>query len=354
MKFSKVSLLAASASVALSVPVAVTVTQHVHEAATVMVQGIVYVENGHTLTSLVTEGVPTAPGAPATATATATAPIVVANAQVDNVAPSATQEGTPVVESSVSTQIQVFTTVSTIKSVQATQQAAQDDVTSSSSSTPSTPSTTSATPSTTSATPSTTSATPSTTSATPSTTSTISTTPSTTSTTSTTPTTTSTTSATPSSTSTQSTASAAQSSSGSDFATSMVNEHNTKRALHKDTGSLTWSDTLATYAQNYADSYDCSGNLVHSGGAYGENLALGYGTTASVDAWYNEISSYDYSNPGFTEDAGHFTQVVWKGTSQVGCGLKSCGGQWGDYVICSYQNPGNYIGEFAENVMPLA
>ncbi|QID86457.1 Sterol binding protein [Saccharomyces pastorianus] len=308
MKFSKVSLLAASASVALSVPVAVTVTQHVHEAATVMVQGIVYVENGHTLTSLVTEGVPTAPGAPATATATA--PIVVANAQVDNVAPSATQEGTPVVESSVSTQIQVFTTVSTIKSVQATQQAAQDDVTSSSSSTPSTPSTTSATPSTTSAT--------------------------------------------PSSTSTQSTASAAQSSSGSDFATSMVNEHNTKRALHKDTGSLTWSDTLATYAQNYADSYDCSGNLVHSGGAYGENLALGYGTTASVDAWYNEISSYDYSNPGFTEDAGHFTQVVWKGTSQVGCGLKSCGGQWGDYVICSYQNPGNYIGEFAENVMPLA
>ncbi|CAI4046507.1 hypothetical protein SUVZ_11G2250 [Saccharomyces uvarum] len=360
MKLSKVSLLAASASVALSVPVAVTVTQHVHEAATVMVQGIVYVENGQTLTSLVTEGFPTRPAR--AATATASAPIVVANAQVGSVAPSATQDGTAVVESSVSAQIQVLTTVSTIKSVQTTQQADQNDVTLSSSSsatqsatavtptttvTPST--TTSTTPSTTtSTTPSTTtSATPSTTtSATPSTT--TSATPSTT----TTPTTTSTVA--PSSTSTQSTASATQSSSSSDFATSMVNEHNTKRALHKDTGSLTWSDTLATYAQNYADSYDCSGTLTHSGGAYGENLALGYGTTASVDAWYNEISSYDYSNPGFTEDAGHFTQVVWKGTSQVGCGLKSCGGQWGDYVICSYQNPGNYIGEFADNVMPLA
>jgi uncharacterized protein YkwD len=134
----------------------------------------------------------------------------------------------------------------------------------------------------------------------------------------------------------------------------MVNEHNTKRALHKDTGSLTWSDTLATYAQNYADSYDCSGNLVHSGGPYGENLALGYGTTGSVDAWYNEITSYDYSNPGFSESAGHFTQVVWKGTSEVGCGLKSCGGEWGDYIICSYKAAGNVIGEFADNVMPLA
>ncbi|CAI4045091.1 sterol-binding protein SKDI_11G2240 [Saccharomyces kudriavzevii IFO 1802] len=330
MKFSKVSLLVASASVALSAPVAVTVTQHVHQAATVVVQGIVYVDNGQTLTTFVTKNPPT-PAAADTATATATvaaittatasAPIVVANAQVDSVASSVIQESAvaePTTSEEFSTAFseafstatsEGFSTATTIvQSEQVSTLAAQEDVTTSSTS--SAQPTTTATPTTTTATPTTTTASPTTASATHS--------------------------------------------SDSDFSTSMVNEHNTKRALHKDTGSLTWSDTLATYAQNYADSYDCSGNLVHSGGPYGENLALGYGTTGSVDAWYNEISSYDYSNPGFSESAGHFTQVVWKGTSEVGCGLKSCGGAWGDYIICSYKDAGNYIGEFAENVMPLA
>ncbi|CAI4045102.1 hypothetical protein SKDZ_11G2190 [Saccharomyces kudriavzevii ZP591] len=345
MKFSKVSLLVASASVALSAPVAVTVTQHVHQAATVVVQGIVYVENGQTLTTFVTKNPPTpaaAGAATATATvaaittATASSPIVVANAQVDSVASSVIQESAvaePTTSEEFSTAFseafstatsEGFSTATTIvQSEQVSTLAAQEDVTTSSTS--SAQPTTTATPTTTTATPTTTTATPTTTTATPTT----------------------------ATTATQSTASATHSS-DSDFSTSMVNEHNTKRALHKDTGSLTWSDTLATYAQNYADSYDCSGNLVHSGGPYGENLALGYGTTGSVDAWYNEISSYDYSNPGFSESAGHFTQVVWKGTSEVGCGLKSCGGAWGDYIICSYKDAGNYIGEFAENVMPLA
>ena len=140
----------------------------------------------------------------------------------------------------------------------------------------------------------------------------------------------------------------------SDFASSVLAEHNKKRALQKDTPALTWSDTLATYAQDYADNYDCSGTLTHSGGPYGENLALGYDGPGAVDAWYNEISDYDFSNPGFSSNTGHFTQVVWKSTTQVGCGIKTCGGAWGDYVICSYNPAGNYGGEYADNVEPLA
>ena len=274
MKFSKVSLLAASASVALSAPVAVTVTQHVHQAATVVVQGIVYVENGQTLTTFVTKGSPSAAIATATATATATvsAPIVVANAQVDSVAPTVIQESAVVAESVTSDAFSTatFEESSTASTVAPSVQSFTSTTQESTQNVAATPSTSVAqiagttTPITTSS----------------------PTTPTTTTASSTTATT------------TQSTASSTQSSdSNSDFSTSMVNEHNTKRALHKDTGSLTWSDTLASYAQNYADSYDCSGNLVHSGGPYGENLALGYGTTGSVDAWYNEITSYDYSNP---------------------------------------------------------
>ena len=137
------------------------------------------------------------------------------------------------------------------------------------------------------------------------------------------------------------------------FSSSMTNVHNAKRSLHVDTGSLTWSEELAAYAQNYADQYDCSGNLVHSGGPYGENLALGYGLTGAVDAWYDEISKYNYDDPGYSPQTGHFTQVVWKSSTQVGCGYKYCGSYWGDYVVCEYAPAGNVIGEFAENVMPL-
>ncbi|QLL33848.1 hypothetical protein HG536_0F01730 [Torulaspora globosa] len=159
-------------------------------------------------------------------------------------------------------------------------------------------------------------------------------------------TTTSTTSSTPSS-------SSPSSSALSDFASTILNAHNSKRSLHKDTPSLSWSDKLASYAQDYADKYDCSGTLTHSGGPYGENLALGYDVTGSVDAWYNEIKSYDYNNPSFSSSTGHFTQVVWKSTTQVGCGIKQCNNAWGSYVICSYNPAGNMIGDFADNVEPL-
>ncbi|CDO93499.1 unnamed protein product [Kluyveromyces dobzhanskii CBS 2104] len=167
-----------------------------------------------------------------------------------------------------------------------------------------------------------------------------------------------TTSSTSSASSTSSTAAATTSASSdsslSSFASGMLDEHNAKRSLHKDTPSLSWSADLASYAQNYADNYDCSGSLTHSGGQYGENLALGYGTTGAVDAWYNEIKDYDFSSGDYSSSTGHFTQVVWKSTTKVGCGIKECGGVWGDYIICSYDPAGNMLGDFASNVEPLA
>jgi hypothetical protein len=43
------------------------------------------------------------------------------------------------------------------------------------------------------------------------------------------------------------------------------------------------------------------------------------------------------------EDVGHYTQVAWRGTSQVGCARAT--GQKTDVLVCRYNNAGNYIGE---------
>ncbi|KAM3159916.1 SCP domain-containing protein [Lachancea thermotolerans] len=136
----------------------------------------------------------------------------------------------------------------------------------------------------------------------------------------------------------------------SSFQTQILLEHNSYRALHH-APALTWSTQLASYAQNYANSYNCNGTLVHSGGSYGENLALGYNSSAAVAAWYNEVRLYNFKNPGFAEDTGHFSQLVWVSSKRLGCARVDCGDYYGQYTICSYDPPGNVAGQYKANVL---
>ncbi|MCK8600455.1 CAP domain-containing protein [Desulfoferrobacter suflitae] len=131
--------------------------------------------------------------------------------------------------------------------------------------------------------------------------------------------------------------------------------HNNYRALH-GSPALIWNSTIGTSAQTYANS--CP--LVHSGSAYGENIAFaGYNQTPQgvVDRWYAEEQYYDYSNPGFSldpnEPIGHFTQVVWKSTAHIGCGcVTGCPGTYQSICVCQYDPAGNYVGQYAANVFP--
>lgn len=130
--------------------------------------------------------------------------------------------------------------------------------------------------------------------------------------------------------------------------------HNSYRTLH-GVPPLAWSATVAASAQAYADTCPSA----HSGSAYGENLAWAtydMGESKVVRMWYDEEPLYDYNNPGFSSETGHFTQVVWKGTTEIGCGFATgCGNDWpymSNVWVCQYNPPGNYIGDFAENVFP--
>ncbi|KAL7665357.1 hypothetical protein ABC855_g2612 [[Candida] zeylanoides] len=133
------------------------------------------------------------------------------------------------------------------------------------------------------------------------------------------------------------------------WAKNVLDAHNQKRALHS-APALAWDKTVYEYAQAYADAYDCSGVLTHSHGPYGENLAAGYKSgVASLDAWYDEGKTYDYSAANSYD---HFTQVVWVGTTKVGCAYKDCSAEnWGQYVICSYDPAGNVVGRSKANVL---
>jgi hypothetical protein len=73
--------------------------------------------------------------------------------------------------------------------------------------------------------------------------------------------------------------------------------------------------------------------------------------------WYKEISNYDFalgksSNGGVI---GHFTQVVWKNSNATGFGLSASkhSGWYKYYGVAWYNPPGNYLGQYTANVLPL-
>jgi uncharacterized protein YkwD len=122
-----------------------------------------------------------------------------------------------------------------------------------------------------------------------------------------------------------------------------LDAHNAARA-RRGAAPLLWSKTLTDSAQRVADT--CV--FQHSNTEYGENLAIGTFVTCESAAglWIDEERLY--TTPGFSSETGHFTQVVWKNTMQVGCGYKAC--PRGNYVVCHYHPSGNWIGQFEEQV----
>ncbi|KAG8777889.1 hypothetical protein FRC15_011065 [Serendipita sp. 397] len=129
-----------------------------------------------------------------------------------------------------------------------------------------------------------------------------------------------------------------------------LDAHNAARSAH-GASAVTWSDQLEGFAQEWAN--NCQ--FKHSAGKFGrvgENLAAGTGTYTipqMVNDWVVEVSDYNPSNP----KASHFTQVVWKATSQIGCAKATCNGIFdapATYYVCEYLEAGNVIGNFAANV----
>ncbi|GCE29250.1 hypothetical protein KDA_47340 [Dictyobacter alpinus] len=129
--------------------------------------------------------------------------------------------------------------------------------------------------------------------------------------------------------------------------------------------ALQWSSDLAAGAQKWADNLATNiHDLQHSDSSarpgLGENIAMeskgGYTPAQLVDTWgkteidgsseqgnFKRGTFPDISKTGNWADAGHYTQVIWRTTTSVGCGLASDGTN--DYLVCRYSPAGNMQGE---------
>jgi uncharacterized protein YkwD len=110
---------------------------------------------------------------------------------------------------------------------------------------------------------------------------------------------------------------------------------------------LAWSSTVAATAQAYAEQLAANGcNLTHSGSGYGENLAVGGSPQGVVDGWAAEIGNFSYVvfPDSCSGVCGHYTQIIWRDSSALGCGSAPCAGG-GSVFVCNYDPPGNFIGQ---------
>jgi pathogenesis-related protein 1 len=140
--------------------------------------------------------------------------------------------------------------------------------------------------------------------------------------------------------------------------TEIVNAHNAWRKL-VGAPALTYSDTLAASAQAWADHLKATNNcsMQHSNGAVGENLywagawsngpAQTVSSQAVVDSWASEKANYTYATNSCAAGkvCGHYTQVVWKNTTAVGCGMAVCDSPKNQVWACQYSPAGNYVGQ---------
>jgi len=131
---------------------------------------------------------------------------------------------------------------------------------------------------------------------------------------------------------------------------------------------LVWSNEIARYAQEWAD-YLAQKNkcgMQHRSQTgkdikpYGENIYQASGIQWSdgnidvqqinaadvVNSWVSESTSYDHSSNTCTpgKSCGHYTQVVWRKSKKLGCGMAFCADK-SQVWVCNYTPPGNIAGQ---------
>jgi len=132
--------------------------------------------------------------------------------------------------------------------------------------------------------------------------------------------------------------------------------HNRERAA-VGVSPLRWDAQLAAAAEAYAIQLARMGQLVHSSRqsrpGQGESLWMGtagaYTPDAMMQNWASERRFFragifpNVSTTGNWEDVSHYTQMIWRSTTSVGCAIQRSG-RW-DVLVCRYSPAGNRDGQ---------
>ncbi|UAB77143.1 SCP-like extracellular [Erythrobacter sp. SCSIO 43205] len=146
---------------------------------------------------------------------------------------------------------------------------------------------------------------------------------------------------------------------GSDAERAWLNAHNEAR-LDFGTPPLQWSASLTQEASQWAEHLARTNTMRHSTpetrAQTGENLWMGtagYYTPGSMIGFFVNEQRYfragyfpEVSRTGSWADVGHYTQVVWPSTREVGC-AKASNAKY-DFLVCRYFPAGNVEGERME------
>jgi pathogenesis-related protein 1 len=128
----------------------------------------------------------------------------------------------------------------------------------------------------------------------------------------------------------------------------MLRAHNEVRR-QRQIPPLRWSYSLEAVAQEWAEHLSAIRAMQHDRSRrVGQNLFVSYGRQMGpafvVGKWAGESTDYDERRfkcaPGAV--CGHFTQIIWRETKEVGCGV--AGGDDAQFWVCYYSPPGNIIG----------
>ncbi|KAI1273733.1 CAP domain-containing protein [Xylaria sp. FL0933] len=173
-------------------------------------------------------------------------------------------------------------------------------------------------------------------------------------------------------------ASDSASSEGDSFESVAVYHHNIHRSNHSSP-EVTWNSEIAGYAANTAATCKFAHDMTQGAGGYGQNIALwgvssgaeelgaaGAVKMATTNMWYDgEFNSflpsyYGQATPDMSnfEAWGHLSQLVWAGTTSVGCHAQFCpkGTAYSNldswFTVCNYSPPGNVGGAYGQNINP--
>ncbi len=142
-----------------------------------------------------------------------------------------------------------------------------------------------------------------------------------------------------------------------DFNQRLLAAHNAQRAA-AGVPPMVWNDQLATDARAWANKLAAAGRFEHSpdepGQApQGENLWAGtpraFSPETMVGLWAAEKHDFrpgvfpNNSRSGDVENVGHYTQMIWRSSRQVGCATSV--GAREEVLVCRYSDAGNIYGE---------